>query len=139
MAFVNVYGDAVRAAAYAKLEFARTYYLAYRDLPEILATHVQGKRALDFGCGTGRSARFLRQHGFDVVGVDIAEHMIRKARELDAGGDYRLIADGDFSQLQKGAFDVVLSAFTFDNIAGFSDQTKVYSFFDEYFDRRAER
>jgi len=26
-----------------------------------------------------------------------------------------------------------------DNIAGFSDQNKVYSFFDEYFDRRAER
>jgi SAM-dependent methyltransferase len=126
MAFVNVYGDAVRAAAYAKLEFARTYYLAYRDLPEILATHVQGKRALDFGCGTGRSARFLRQHGFEVVGVDIAEHMVRKARELDAGGDYRLIADGELSEFQKGTFDVVLSAFTFDNIPGFERKARLF-------------
>ncbi len=30
--------------------------------------------------------------------------------------DYRLIADGDFSQFEKDAYDLVLSVFTFDNI-----------------------
>ena len=34
--FVNCYADASRAGAYATLEFANTYYLAYRDLPAIL-------------------------------------------------------------------------------------------------------
>jgi hypothetical protein len=37
---VNCYEDANRANAYATLEFANTYYLAYRDLPEILSAHV---------------------------------------------------------------------------------------------------
>lgn len=116
MELPNCYEDARRADAYAKLEFPGTYYLAYRDLPEIIGNHVRGSRAIDFGCGTGRSTRFLRQHGFDAVGVDIAQDMIRKAREVDPGGDYRLIEDGDFGGFDENAWDLVLSVFTFDNI-----------------------
>jgi SAM-dependent methyltransferase len=37
-------------------------------------------RALDIGCGTGTNAIYLAQHGFDVVGVDIAWLAIREAR-----------------------------------------------------------
>jgi SAM-dependent methyltransferase len=116
MTFENVYGDPRRAAAYARLEFPGTYYLAYRDLPEIIARHVTGKRALDFGCGTGRSARFLKKLGFDTVGVDIAEDMLKQARAQDGEGEYYLVSDGDLSQFPSGSFDLVLSAFTFDNI-----------------------
>jgi len=116
MGFSNVYEDAKRAEAYSKLEFPGTYYLAYRDLPEIISEHVKGRKAIDFGCGTGRSTRFLEKLGFNVVGVDIAEDMIKKARELDPEGDYRLIEDGDFGQFTNNAFDLVLSVFTFDNI-----------------------
>jgi SAM-dependent methyltransferase len=116
MAFKNVYEDAQRAEAYAKLEFPGTYYLAYRDLPEIITRYVQGKKVIDFGCGTGRSTRFLRQLGFDVIGVDISGDMIGKAREADPKGDYRLIVDGELGRFQEKAFDLVLSVFTFDNI-----------------------
>lgn len=114
--FSNVYDDKARADAYAKLEFPGTYYLAYRDLPAVIGEHVQGTKALDFGCGTGRSTRFLRELGFDTVGVDIAEHMVAHARERDPRGDYRLVPDGDLSELASGAYDLVLSVFTFDNI-----------------------
>lgn len=114
--FVNTYEDARYAEAYAKLEFAGTYFLAYRDLPDIISEHVKGTDAIDFGCGTGRSTRFLQKHGFDVIGVDIAEDMIRKARETDPRGDYRLIQDGDLRQFTNNSCDLVLSAFTFDNI-----------------------
>jgi hypothetical protein len=48
--------------------------------------------------------------------VDIAEDMIRKARQIDPNGDYRFIEDGDFSQFEEGVYDLMLSAFTFDNI-----------------------
>ncbi len=116
MAFTNCYEDAIRADAYSQLEFANTYHLAFRDLPTILRTHVTGNRAIDFGCGAGRSTRFVRQLGFDVVGVDIAPEMIAKARELNPGGDYRLVKDDDLSGLEAGAYDLVLSLFTFDNI-----------------------
>jgi SAM-dependent methyltransferase len=116
MGFFNSYEDARRASAYAKLEFPSTYYLAYRDLPEIIFEHVKGRKAIDFGCGAGRSTRFLQKLGFDAVGVDISEDMLRKARELDLKGDYRLIDDGDFSQFEADAYDLALSVFTFDNI-----------------------
>jgi SAM-dependent methyltransferase len=114
--FSNVYDDERRARAYAELDFPGTYYLAYRDLPEILAKHVRGRSALDFGCGTGRSSRFLRGLGFDVVGVDIAEPMLARARERDPQGDYRLLGGEGLASLPAGAYDLVLAAFTFDNI-----------------------
>ena len=118
MAFTNCYKDSTRAEAYARLEFANTYHLAYRDLPEIIREHVTGTRALDFGCGAGRSTRFVRRLGLEVTGVDIAPEMLAKARELDPAGDYRLAQEGDLSGLQAGAYDLVLSVFTFDNISG---------------------
>ena len=114
--FSNVYDDRERARSYAMLEFPGTYYLAFRDLPAILREHVHGTRAIDFGCGAGRSTRFLRGLRFDVVGVDIAAHMIERARESDPQGDYRLVRGDDLGGLGDGEYDVVLSAFTFDNV-----------------------
>ncbi len=124
--FRNVYDDAVRADAYARLEFANTYYLAYRDLPAIIRDHVRGERALDFGCGTGRSTRFVRDLGFETVGVDIAPEMIARARAADPGGDYRLIEDDDLSGFLPGSFDLVLAAFTFDNVPGLELKVRLH-------------
>lgn len=125
MDFVNCYEDVTRADAYATLEFSNTYYLAYRDLPAIIREHVHGNQAIDFGCGTGRSTWFLRQLGFEVTGIDIAEDMIRKAREIDPSGDYRLVPGDDLSGLPRGGYDLVHSVFTFDNIAG-RDKIRIF-------------
>lgn len=131
MDFKNTYEDDAYAAAYAKLEFPGTYYLAFRDLPGLISRHISGaggrgslqgsvgqggRRAFDIGCGTGRSTRFLRSLGLDTVGADISEEMIKRAYELDPKGDYRLVKDADLSQFANESFDLVLSAFTFDNI-----------------------
>jgi len=115
--FRNVYDDNRRAESYARLEFPGTYYLAYRDLPEIISRHVTGKKGLDFGCGAGRSTRFLKKLGFDTVGVDIAADMIKKAREFDPEGTYYLIDDDGLRRFKGHDFDLALSVFTFDNIA----------------------
>jgi len=126
MAFTNCYEDPQHAEAYAKLQFANTYYLAYRDLPEIISTHVGGKKAIDFGCGTGRSTRVLSGLGFDAVGIDISQEMIAKAKEMDPAGDYRFVKDDDFSGLEPAAFDLVASIFTFDNISGFLMKMRLF-------------
>ena len=80
-------------------------------------TRARGKlRALDFGCGAGRSTRFLARCGFDAAGVDISHDMVALARQMDPAGDYRAIGDGDFSGLAAAAFDLVFAAFPFDNV-----------------------
>jgi SAM-dependent methyltransferase len=117
LSFPNAYNDAHRAQAYSALEICGTYYLAFRDLPVIIAEYVQGRVALDFGCGTGRSTRFLKSLGFEVLGIDISASMIQLAKSADPQGSYRLVDDGDFSALAPGSFDLILSAFAFDNIA----------------------
>jgi SAM-dependent methyltransferase len=114
--FHNVYEDEERARAYSDLEFPGTYYLAFRDIPQLLAKHISGKRALDFGCGAGRSTRFLRDQGFDVIGVDISEAMLREASKRDPGGHYFLVPQDDLGALGNRTFDLIFSALAFDNI-----------------------
>jgi len=126
MDFVNCYEDTTRAEAYSKLEFSNTYYLAFRDLPELFSRHVKGTTALDFGCGAGRSTRFLRELGFETLGVDISPEMVAKAHEIDPQGDYRVIPGDDMSDLPRGHFSLIQSAFTFDNIAGTDAKLRIF-------------
>lgn len=116
MSFTNAYEDAQMAESYSRLEFPATYYLAYRDLPRIFLEHATGHDALDFGCGAGRSTRFLRACGFNVTGIDIAASMLALAREIDPEGDYRLTGEGDFGPVAGMRFNLVFAGFTFDNI-----------------------
>lgn len=116
MEFYNSYEDKRCCTAYARIEFPGTYFLAFRDLPNIISGYVNGNKALDFGCGAGRSTRFLKQLGFDTIGVDISKTMIRNATTADPCGDYRLVEDNARYPFAHASFDLVLSAFTFDNI-----------------------
>ena len=126
MDFANCYKNATRAEAYSKLEFANTYHLAFRDLPEVFSTHVKGTMALDFGCGAGRSTRFLRGLGFKAIGVDISPEMVAKAHEIDPQGDYRVIPGDDMSSLPRESFSLIQSAFTFDNIPGMDTKVRLF-------------
>jgi len=114
--FGNVYEDEQRARAYATLAFPGTYYLAFRDLPALVRRYNHGSRALDFGCGTGRSTRFLRNLGLNVTGADISQAMLDQARALDPSGEYHLVLDDIAGEFPPGSFDLILAAFTFDNM-----------------------
>jgi SAM-dependent methyltransferase len=126
MELKNTYADSTRAAAYDELELGGTYDLVFRNLPDLYSRYIKGHRALDFGCGTGRSARFLKALGFHVLGIDVSAEMVGFARQRDPGGDYRVIGDGDFSSLLAGEFDLVQSAFTFDNISGLERRARMF-------------
>src|SRR5690606_41509378 len=103
--------DPARAQAYAALEYPATYYLAFRDLPGLLRRYPPGSRALDFGCGTGRSTRYLKDVGFQAEGIDIAEAMLAQARLRDPEGSYRLVPGDRPPELPPRAYDLVLAAF----------------------------
>lgn len=119
----NVYEAAIYAAEYAELDWDGTYYLVKRDLPALLARHAPTGRALDFGCGAGRSTRLLAGLGYDVTGIDVSASMVEQARHLNPGLSFQVIADGDFSALPEQTFDLVLACFPFDNIAGAERKT----------------
>lgn len=125
MEFENSWGNPTRAESYARLEFPNTYYLAYRDLAEIITEHIKGLRAIDFGCGTGRSTRFLKQLGFKVTGIDISDKMLEIARRCDKSGDYQLVSDGNYIHLGKESYDLITAIFTFDNIPGWENRTTI--------------
>jgi SAM-dependent methyltransferase len=116
MSTVNFYEDSLRAATYESVGAAGTYAIAFRELVPILEP-LRPARALDFGCGVGRSSRFLKNLGFDVVGVDIASEMVARARKADPGGDYRLLLGGDaLGSFETASFALVLVAWAFDNV-----------------------
>jgi SAM-dependent methyltransferase len=77
-----------------------------------LLPDLPGKHVLDLGCGFGWHCRYAReQRARSVVGVDLSEKMLARAREItdDPGIEYRrsAIEDVDFP---ADAFDVVISS-----------------------------
>lgn len=50
----------------------------------IASGRLRGGRALDIGCGNGRNTRYLAEHGYDAVGIDISGASIRWAGEVCA-------------------------------------------------------
>ena len=76
-------------------------------------------RALDFGCGVGRLTQALGEHFERVVGVDIAESMVRRAAELNRHGErvrYLVNTTDRLPALESGSFDFVYSSITLQHI-----------------------
>ncbi|HEY1331406.1 MAG TPA: class I SAM-dependent methyltransferase [Actinomycetota bacterium] len=69
-----------------------------------------GQRVLDLGTGTGSLARGFALAGCDVIGMDVAEPMLRMARRLDAEASVLvryLMAGAEATALRDGSVDVV--------------------------------
>jgi 2-polyprenyl-6-hydroxyphenyl methylase/3-demethylubiquinone-9 3-methyltransferase len=76
-----------------------------------------GERVLDVGCGEGRFAAELARAGAKVVGIDVAEEPLRRARELHPELDVRLVdAEGGW-ELADGSFDVVWAGEVIEHVA----------------------
>jgi 2-polyprenyl-3-methyl-5-hydroxy-6-metoxy-1,4-benzoquinol methylase len=73
-------------------------------------------RVLDVGCGEGRLADELARAGMTVVGVDVAEEPLRRARARNPALDLRCVpADGGWP-LQDASFDVVWAGETIEHV-----------------------
>lgn len=80
---------------------------------ELLAPHVQGKRILDLGCGTGRLGPALLQAGAShYIGIDIAPTAIRAAQERaerEGWAHQATFVTGDLDTLAEHPADVIVS------------------------------
>jgi SAM-dependent methyltransferase len=80
-------------------------------LAAVFAAHARApvRRVLDLGCGTGSHAKRLVARGFDVVGVDASEPLLRIARRKAPGARF---VRGDFTKsLPRGTFDAAVCLF----------------------------
>jgi SAM-dependent methyltransferase len=67
----------------------------------------RGARVLDVGCGAGRTTNPLHERGFDVVGIDLSEEMVRTARTLFPDIDFR-VGDATDLEFATDRFEYVL-------------------------------
>lgn len=82
-----------------------------------LESEGKGRAVLDLGCGIGRMTALLTPHFEQVVGVDVSEVMIERARELHSSEDtkidsklsFEVNSGSDLGAFQDCAFDVVCS------------------------------
>ena len=99
--------------------YSRYYDLLYRDkdyaaearyVHELVQQHHPAARTmLDLGCGTGRHAQLLSQHGYTLTGVDLSEEMLKVARAASPALGF---VQGDVRTVRLGkTFDVVASLF----------------------------
>ncbi len=95
------------AKEYSQLDIKDTFYLGFRDIPKIINKYAKGKRALDFGCGGGRSTRFLKKLGLEVIGVDISKEILDEAKKRDPEGSYYLIKN-EILPFNDASFDIIL-------------------------------
>ena len=93
-----VYDDV--AAAYAARFFDELHHKPYdRHLLDEFAARCQGDGlVLDVGCGPGHVARYLRERGMAMEGIDLSPAMVAVARRLNPGLPVRV---GDLMALQE--------------------------------------
>jgi 2-polyprenyl-3-methyl-5-hydroxy-6-metoxy-1,4-benzoquinol methylase len=73
-------------------------------------------RVLDVGCGAGQITSAIARAGFDVVGIDLAEEPLRRARSRDPTLELRLVgADGDWP-FADSSFDAVWAGETIEHV-----------------------
>mmetsp|Transcript_25589 Transcript_25589/g.53056 ORF Transcript_25589/g.53056 Transcript_25589/m.53056 type:complete len:306 (+) Transcript_25589:2-919(+) len=103
------------AAAYAGIDLSEgTFWLMYRHAEAAIGKWLPAPpseaRALDWGCGSGKSARWLRSalSLAEVHGADVDPQMLEQARAADPLGEYA-IAAGGCCPFPPGRYDLVLS------------------------------
>lgn len=107
-------------AAYYDLFYQNKDYAAevafVRSLAEAAGPGL-GNAVLDLGCGTGRHAILMAEHSLKVMGFDLSESMITRARQRVASADRSLASRvsfhvGDLRNLRlEDRFDSVVSLF----------------------------
>ncbi len=76
----------------------------------------QPLRVLDVGCGEAQLTAAIARAGFAVVGIDVAEEPLRRARALQVGIDVRLVSAEGTLPFEDASFDVVWAGETIEHV-----------------------
>lgn len=110
--------DTKEANKYSKISLAGegTLFLAFRDFGELIHSHLPNRsfdeiKAIDYGCGDGRSTRYLKHLGVKQVdGFDISHEMLAEAKFFDPDGHYEKIQSGSVP-IADATYDLALLSF----------------------------
>jgi SAM-dependent methyltransferase len=128
--------------AFARVYNKRWTSFAHRVAPliaEFYRNTAPGKASrpvLDLCCGTGQLALYLLEHGYQVTGIDLSEHMLQYAREnasayVESGQARFVQADAAGFALDQ-QFGLVVS--TFDALNHLDSQESLETCFRSVFD-----
>ena len=88
---------------------------ALKEFSDVICTFMEklpkGGKVLDLGCGTGLPyARYLVKEGFDVLGVDLSEEMVRIASKNVPDAKFVQLSMNEITYMDE--FDGVMSSFS---------------------------
>ena len=88
---------------------------ALKEFSDVICTFMEklpkGGKVLDLGCGTGLPyARYLVKEGFDVLGVDLSEEMVRIASKNVPDAKFVQLSMNEIKYMDE--FDGVMSSFS---------------------------
>jgi SAM-dependent methyltransferase len=127
----NIYDTPEFFAGYSQMERSVHGLEGAAEWPSIRAMlpDPRGKAVLDLGCGFGWFCRWAREHGAaQVLGLDVSESMLAKAREMTADPAIRYQrADLEGVALPAASFDLAYSSLTLhylENLSGLIEQVR---------------
>ena len=114
------------AEQYADLTFQNI--LQY-ELNNFISLLPKNAKILDVGCGSGKDVQYFMDYGFQAVGIDASENMIREAKKKVADGDFKIM--NLFSlDFPKESFD---AAWVLDTVS-FIDKADMPKFLSSLYD-----
>ncbi len=94
--------------------------LLWATVDELLP-ELSGRRVLDAGCGSGVYAERLADQGADVVGVDVSEGMVERARErVPSGAFYQADLGEPLDAVEDDSVDLVVCLHVFSHLPDLS-------------------
>ncbi|MCW5590097.1 MAG: class I SAM-dependent methyltransferase [Legionellales bacterium] len=121
----------LNASIYAKHSLQDTAFLAFKYIPSLVYKYlrVENPVALDYGCGSGRSTRFIKDLDINVNGFDIDHNMLKHAKSFNDDITYQLIRSATIPTQDK-YFDI---AFSFLVLFELSNKNDILSILEEVY------